>query len=541
MRRNALLLLGAIICAAVMAGPASAQVQPAGTGEPLYTNSTQNTQWFEWPASSGIGSYRVRFDYYENNTLVANPTQNPAPNGATNVWANWSGVRTLQHGGQYGICAQGQYTFPNDSLWISDGPNSCSMGTQLGRRAYTTIDRSKPTAALQLASGAAFTRNTKVALKVDFADDVAGPFPANFICFQVGGSASAVCDTSTGAIYGYNASCSNPGSAGKSTTFNCTPDFGDIADGDVWACVIAADASIPDNPSGPNQSATADKANLSNASCDGVVVDRTPPVAAINASSTSVQVGQVLSLQASASDATSGLTGPGEWTFGDSDAIPSGDAVTHVYDQPGTYEVTLTVRDKAGNSTTVRMTITVSDTPPPDDDDPDDDDPTDPGEVHRLRVDAPRMARARAEFIPVQLTATDRGKVQVQLLDGETVLARATVRLDPDGTADHRLKLKKGTAPGRYVLKATWKPARSETTITRLRNIRLDQEPARAAARQGELAPRRGRGHRAARPARRGLPRHPPRAHVQGALKLTTRAEAASLRPQAPFSAGGGS
>ena len=69
-----------------------------------------------------------------------------------------------------------------------------------------------------------------------------------------------------------------------------------------------------------------------------------------------------MAFQASASDATSGLTGPGEWTFGDSDAIPSGDVVTHVYDQPGTYEVTLTVRDKAGNSTTVRMTITVSDT-----------------------------------------------------------------------------------------------------------------------------------------------------------------------------------
>ena len=493
MRRNALILLGALVCAAVMAGPASAQVQPAGTGEPLYTNSTQNTQWFEWPATSGIDSYRVRFDYYENNTLIANPTQNPAPNGATNVWANWSGVRTLQHGGQYGICAQGQYTFPNDSLWISDGPNSCSMGTQLGRRTHTTIDRSKPTATLQLASGAAFTRNTKVPLKVDFADDVAGPFPANFICFQVGGSASAVCDTSAGAIYGYNSSCSNPGSAGKSTTFNCTPDYGDIADGDVWACVIAADASIPDNPNGPNQTSTADKANLSTASCDGVVVDRTPPVAAINASSTSIQVGQVLSLQASASDATSGLTGPGEWTFGDSDAIPSGDAVTHVYDQPGTYEVTLTVRDKAGNSTTVRMTITVTDTPPPGDEDPgDDDDPTEPVEVHRLRVDAPRIARARAEFIPVQLTATNRGKVSVQLLDGETVLAQATVRLDPDGTADRRLKLKRGTAPGRYVLKAAWKPPHSETTITRLRNIRLVKSPnvrrrasARASSRPG--------------------------------------------------------
>ena len=93
MRRNALLLLGVILCATVMAGPASAQVQPAGTGEPLYTNSTQNTQWSSGRRPPGSPAYRVRYDYYENNTLVANPTQSPAPNGATNVWANWSGVK----------------------------------------------------------------------------------------------------------------------------------------------------------------------------------------------------------------------------------------------------------------------------------------------------------------------------------------------------------------------------------------------------------------------------------------------------------------
>ncbi|MDA0170138.1 PKD domain-containing protein [Solirubrobacter taibaiensis] len=476
MRRNALLLLGVILCAAVMAGPASAQVQPAGTGEPLYTNSTQNTQWLEWPATSGIDAYRVRYDYYENNALVANPTQSPAPNGATNVWANWSGVKTLQHGGQYGICAQGQFRFPNDPLWFPQGPNSCSMGTTLGRRAYTTIDRSKPTAALQVAGGRAFVNTTNLALKVDFTDDVAGPFPANFLCFQVGGS-SGVCDTSKGAIYGYNASCSVPGSAGKATTFTCTADYGNIVDGDVWACVIAADASIPDNPSGPNQTGTADKANLSTASCDSVVVDRTPPVAAINTAATTVKVGDLLTFQGSATDATSGLTGPGEWTFGDSDAIPSGDTMTHIYEQPGTYELTYTVRDAAGNSTTVRKTITVLDTtPPPGDDDPGDDGPTDPGEVHQLRVNAPNKARARAEFIPVQLTATNRGRVQLQLLDGNKVLARATVRLDPDGTADHRLKLKKNTAPGRYVLKATWTPPRS-AAITKLRNLRLVKSP----------------------------------------------------------------
>ena len=195
MRRIALLCLTAAACAAAVADSASAQVQPAGTGEPAFTNSVQNTQWFEWPATSGADAYRIRFDYYENNTLKASPVVNlPSANSGSN-WANWSGVATLQHGGQYGVCAQGQYSFPNDPLFFPDGPNSCSMGTMLGRRAHTTIDRSKPTATLQLAADAAYTRDTKIPVRIDFADDVAGPFPANFLCFEVGVGPDNLCDT----------------------------------------------------------------------------------------------------------------------------------------------------------------------------------------------------------------------------------------------------------------------------------------------------------------------------------------------------------
>ena len=62
MRRIALLCLGAVACAAATAAPASAQVQPAGTGEPAYTNSLQNTQWLEWPAAQGADAYRIRYD-----------------------------------------------------------------------------------------------------------------------------------------------------------------------------------------------------------------------------------------------------------------------------------------------------------------------------------------------------------------------------------------------------------------------------------------------------------------------------------------------
>ncbi len=284
MRRTAILSLGAALCALALAGPASAQVQPAGTGEPLFTNSTQNTQWLECP-------------------------------------------------------------------------NSCSMGTQLGRRAHTTIDRSKPAAAIQLATGAAFVKDGKVPVRVDFSDDVAGPFPANFLCFRVGGGP---CDTNAGDIYGYNASCSVPGSAGKATTFSCTADYGAMPDGSVSACVIAADASIPDNPNGPNQTATADKANLSNPSCDDVVVDRTPPAVSIAGATTTVKVGDLVSLQASVSDATSGLAGAGQWTWGDNTGGGSGDAVTHTFTQPGTYEVALTVADAAGNTATAKKAITVT-------------------------------------------------------------------------------------------------------------------------------------------------------------------------------------
>ena len=72
--RTRLICLGAVACAVALAQPAAAQVQPAGTGEPLFTNSAQNTQFFEWPAQgAGIDAYRVQYRYYANNAEVASP------------------------------------------------------------------------------------------------------------------------------------------------------------------------------------------------------------------------------------------------------------------------------------------------------------------------------------------------------------------------------------------------------------------------------------------------------------------------------------
>ena len=234
------------------------------------------------------------------------------------------------------------------------------MGTMLGRRAYTTIDRSKPNAALALATGAEYVQDTKIPLQDRLRRRRRRPVPGQLPLLPGRRRPARPLRHGHGHIYGYNTGCSVPGSAGKTTTFTCTADYGQVADGSVWACVIAADASIPDNPNGPDQSAGAEKANLSAPSCDGVVVDRTPPTAAIQTGSASVKVGDLVSFTASASDATSGLAGTAGWTWGDNTAAGSGDAATHTYTHAGTYEVALSVADAAGNTAVAKKTITVA-------------------------------------------------------------------------------------------------------------------------------------------------------------------------------------
>ena len=485
--RTRLICLGAVACAVAMAQPAAAQVQPAGTGEPLYTNSAQNTQFFEWAAQpNGIDAYQVQYRYYANNAEVASPTV-PYGTGAGNTWANWSGVAALQHGGVYGICAQGRYSFTGDSLFYPDGPSSCSTGTMIGRRASTTIDRSKPTAAITLGGGAQYTQDAKVALRVDFSDDVAGPFPANFICFQSGGAPAGLCDAAKGFVYGYTPSCSVPANGNKSTSFTCTADYGSGAspapDGPVWACVRAADAAIPDNPNSSNQSGSAERANLSDPQCDGIVLDRTAPAASINASATSVKVGDLVSFQAQAADATSGVGAQSSWTWGDNTAGGSGASASHTFTQAGTYEVELTVADNAGNTATASKVITVAapatgggttnpgggTTSPGGGTTSPGGDTTDPGEDElydpTLEISAPRKLAARSKSIRVAMDADAPGSVQLQLVRGSRVLSRGgTVVVE--GRSAYKLKLPRGTMAGRYAIKATYRPTSGAASRT---------------------------------------------------------------------------
>jgi plastocyanin len=525
--RKKLLILGTVACVFGAVQTASAAVQPAGTGEPLYTNSTQNTQWFEWPATSGADAYKVRYSFYENNALVADPIYD-SPNGASNQWANWSGVKNLQHGGQYGICAQGAYSLQDDPLFVPDGPNSCSMGTMLGRRAYTTIDRSKPNASIAVAGGAAATNDAKIAVQVGFSDDIAGPFPANFMCFQYGGT-SNICDSNAGFTYGYNSACSVPAGGGKATTFTCTADFGSGAnpapDGPVWACVVAADAAIPDNPNGPNQSASAEKANLSAAQCDSVLLDRIAPKLAIDGASTA-KVGDLVSFGAQASDAASGVAGSYDWSFGDGTGGASGESVNHTFTQAGTYEVRVKTADGAGNQGSATKVITVS-APASgggggatggggstgggstggsnggssggtnggstggsggssDADDPSGDD--DSQDAADLEVDAPRKVKAKAKALRLALTAGSAGKASFALVRSGRVIARGAKTV-AEGTSAYKLKLPRKAKAGRYALKVTFKPAGGQATRQTLK-VQLTGKAKAHGATAGLHAPR---------------------------------------------------
>ena len=199
-------------------------------------------------------------------------TQNGVPLTGTS-WADWSGIAALEEGRKYAICVQGYYKFTNDSIYFPDGPNSCSMGVMLGRRAYTTIDRTAPSISVSLAGGAATTKNASVGLHVDFQDANAGPFPANFVCLQAGADPAAQC----GAGLSYSAQCSSPSNSQKNTSFDCQLDASALPNGPIGVCVKSTDGSVPDVPGNSNQSGTATQTNISNLQCDTVVLDRAAP------------------------------------------------------------------------------------------------------------------------------------------------------------------------------------------------------------------------------------------------------------------------
>jgi PKD repeat protein/lysophospholipase L1-like esterase len=90
-----------------------------------------------------------------------------------------------------------------------------------------------------------------------------------------------------------------------------------------------------------------------------VTITHTPPHATL-AGPTSAVTGATLSFDSSGSSASQGSVVGERWEFGDGTEPGSGPTASHAYATPGTYQVTLTVRDEEGAADTITLPVTIT-------------------------------------------------------------------------------------------------------------------------------------------------------------------------------------
>lgn len=213
-------------------------------------------------------------------------------------------------------------------------------------------------------------------LEITYSDSISPPWPAQstFDCWRKNANTDSTrclnAPSANPTQFQFDPGCSTNiwDTSLRSLSWDCTYDLKQLpgfSDGKWYYCVIAADWAVPDNPypGDPTTAHTGDEANLSSGApdtCGAIVLDRSPPTVTPHAGATTVQVGQLVNFSVSASDPVSGISGQYSWDFGDNTASGSGATPAHTYTQPGTYQVTATTRDGAGNAGSGHITIAVN-------------------------------------------------------------------------------------------------------------------------------------------------------------------------------------
>ena len=168
---------------------------------------------------------------------------------------------------------------------------------------------------------------------------------------------------------------------------------------------------------------------------------------------TSGTVGEPLSFSVSPFDLLSGMDTT-SWSFGDSrDA--TGTSVSHTYDAPGSYALTVTSRDLRGQTSSETRTITITSPPAAPVDEPDDAAPAPP------KVLAPVLeARLSGKTITLNTRVTLRA--------GKKCTGRATATTS-FGNTTYRTTLKLAKVNGKCVGTGTIKLKKTPSTRTKLR------------------------------------------------------------------------
>ena len=488
-RLRLLVLFSAAVAALVGATHASASVQIASTGEPRYINTTTNTWFVDYVPC--CDAFRVRFNFA--NQLGPILTEFSPFLNTVNSGQLFDSQTGLVQGNDYSICATGMRTL-SPLPELAEALSSCS-GT-IGKNTSVIVDRAPPSISVSVDGTATYTSNLNMSYHVDYADALAPPFPANFVCRTF---------TTPGAcpVFDYNAACSVPvrvAFPAQSYVFDCNEALPPTQpDGPVFFCARSADQAVPDIPGNADQftGSTADKANISAVGCGNVILDR----AALSVSSTAngvasaltVRVGDLVSFAAQANDATSGV-GAFAWTFGDNTANGAGAAPTHTYTLTGTFQATASTTDGAGNPGSSKVTVTVippaaggatgstgngstTTTAPT------------PSQISQqaggggtqktliagLDIIAPKRIKIapKLKAVPLALTASGAGKMTLALLKGTRIIAKGGVSFTRPGTAGFKLKLPRKLAPGICKLKITFTPAGATVATTKTIALRF--------------------------------------------------------------------
>ena len=509
-----------LLLAVVISGPAAASIGVAGTGEPKFTNSETNTAWFSWTKPAANQDYYADLTYTHGDpgkigTTGATGATGPlGPAGAGETAVPLGPGGPLLDGHSYGVCVLGRTLVAPPDQFAADASGSCDDQVISGKRTYSIIDRVRPSIQVRLNGGGAVTRASVIPVRIDYTDNAAFPFPANFVCLRGGidpATAKTQCDASspTSPQYAYDPKCSAPSVAPSDPSsfinyFICNVSAGPMTpDGPVTFCAISADAAIPDNPASSNQSQTADKANLSFSSCGSTVLDRTAPSVLVVAPA-GARIGDTVSLSSLGQDATSGLAGDVAWSWGDGSPAGTGAKATHVFTKAGTYAVTAAMTDAAGNVGRGTASIIVT---------------TGPASVKKLRGGSwsrkqlsaaavikragagghvkrlaagdlqglvpglVRMTR-RGSVIPIALASGRTGTLSLSYSVGGRRFGAGGFQISRAGTGTFSLRLPRGTWIGKGVLLVRWSPAGGKRITIPLDVATVKAKPAKRKAKR---------------------------------------------------------
>lgn len=505
-RARRIALLAVILCA-LCAVPAFG----AGQGfvdEPEFTKPTPlppagatsgNTWWATWSYPPN-GTYRYCFAW---GTGLRNGTQTngPAPanslgcSGAYNNGTNPAPDVTaylavtlandFPSGAVRHVCIQSQ-VFISGS-WSKYLDWTCET---------VTSDATTPSASIGLDSGATYTRDTTVAAVVGYTDSLSAPFTnaTNWGVFPCAAAASN-CTPNVAADPGKDW-CAAPPAVLSANWSSCNRTVPGGGDGVRSICVRVSDSAIEDQQNASTVVASGNgmppqKANLSTRVCDTITLDATQPSLSLTADDMTPETGQSVQFGASASDATSGISGQVSWNFGDG-GTASGNSPSHTYATAGTKTVTATVSDGAGNQRTQSLVLSVTGTTPP---------PTTtttstasttsvpttttttappPGggggpANERFSYDAPsKLSLGDAKRkLNVSVVAPGPGEVSLAVAPKSKPSKAATATKQvPAGDSKLKLKLPRSFAPGKYALTVAYE-SDTGTTFSETKSLKL--------------------------------------------------------------------